>query len=414
MIFAHGPAGYLLSKSFFGKGWQQLLGKEKNILIASMIFFAIMPDLDFFYFYLINADTNHRNLLSHTPILYLGIGLLFWLVSFLRKNTRKKLFLRFLACSLVTGTIVGHLFLDSINAGVMWFWPFSERLYGIRAFKPEGLTFAGFSGQFFVLFLEIVIITCSGVFFVWQFFHQWKKEVLFLAAIFFLCSTSLLAYAQPSLYDGPFVFLEDNDHDGIQNSHDADIDDDGQPNTADNDSDGDGINNREDFLLSSQKLIGKWYDHNRGKFLNIPKNFGFLTNTDMVHYALVQTGIFLQQEMLNDFTAHPQRYLQIALNNSPQDNPYFYENIQNMLIYFENTGKVMKKVNSIAAGDIIFLFENERVTHIVIIYGVNPKTLELTLLEAHPDHKKSHLFTPQDLQNRGVYTGVIGVRMFEL
>ena len=30
-----------------------------------------------------------------------------------------------------------------------------------------------------------------------------------------------------------------------------------------------------------------------------------------------------------------------------------------MLIYFENTGKVMKKVNNIAAGDIIFLFENE-------------------------------------------------------
>ena len=146
------PAGYLLSKSFFGKGWQQLLGKKKTFLLQHDFLRSCL--ILIFYFYLINADTNHRNLLSHTPILYLGIGLLFWLVSFLRK-IREKVVSPLLACSLVTGTIVGHLFLDSINAGVMWFWPFSERLYGIRAFKPES-DFAGFSGQFFVLFWRLL------------------------------------------------------------------------------------------------------------------------------------------------------------------------------------------------------------------------------------------------------------------
>ena len=341
MIFGHMPAGFLVSESFRRTAWKQFSSKQKFWLTLVLVFFSAAPDLDLFYFYFVNASLNHRSLPSHSPLPYIAVFLIMLTIAKVRKFS----FIAWLGGAMLIGAVFGHLALDSINAGVMWLWPLSHHVYGLRGSIPEGISFLGFSGQHFILFLEILVITLALLTFTYR-CVKWKFFGYLVSTVFCVLGISVLSASTRYLYDAPFVFMSDNDHDGILNSDDEDMDNDGRSNHTDEDIDGDGVENREDFLRATALVTGKWYDSYRGKYLNISKNFGFVTESDIVSYPLAQAGFFLRSELAQDFVKNSSSYTGInyflsaktRAHNTPQDDPYFFERVYNYATYYENQG----------------------------------------------------------------------------
>lgn len=110
MLLAHLPSGYILSTFF----------RSRKTKIASIIG-SVFPDLDMFYFYLIDQrQTNHHDYWFHIPI--------FWLSLFILLNTFKKLtklpfsdYINAFFCGILL-----HLCLDSITGHINWLLPFHE------------------------------------------------------------------------------------------------------------------------------------------------------------------------------------------------------------------------------------------------------------------------------------------------
>lgn len=99
-------------------------GMEMSFLLAAFsIFFALLPDADFLYFYTKRHDTKHDHKhrdIIHYPLLYLPIGtILLWIMF------GKVWALVFLASSFF------HFLHDSIAIGwgIKWLYPFSKNNY---------------------------------------------------------------------------------------------------------------------------------------------------------------------------------------------------------------------------------------------------------------------------------------------
>ncbi|EKD76432.1 MAG: hypothetical protein ACD_43C00114G0001, partial [uncultured bacterium] len=80
MIIAHGPIGYLITraaKRWWGK--YNFSSRQQLMLLVTGTIGAMIPDLDLFYFYFIDATVAHRQLLTHSFIIYfciVAVGLL--------------------------------------------------------------------------------------------------------------------------------------------------------------------------------------------------------------------------------------------------------------------------------------------------------------------------------------------------
>lgn len=125
MIIGHLPAGYVFSKFVVGK----LAGKgfDLRYFVLAGVAGAIAPDLDMFYFYLVdNRQYHHHTYWTHYPIFWLGIlalsTLWFWLSA---KKSSALLGLAFSA----NGSI--HMVLDSIVGDVWWFAPIVDKPFAM-------------------------------------------------------------------------------------------------------------------------------------------------------------------------------------------------------------------------------------------------------------------------------------------
>lgn len=123
----HIAAGYLVSETLLRTFHFNISGTQFKELVLWGIFVGFAPDLDFFAafaksksFKIDLSKSNHRKFISHAPILWLVAGLVIYAFA-------KTDFYRAFGMILWLASW-SHFILDS-EWGIMWFWPFSKRLY---------------------------------------------------------------------------------------------------------------------------------------------------------------------------------------------------------------------------------------------------------------------------------------------
>ncbi|OGE80234.1 MAG: hypothetical protein A2826_03145 [Candidatus Doudnabacteria bacterium RIFCSPHIGHO2_01_FULL_43_23] len=141
-------------------------------LIASVI-----PDLDeFVVFYKVGRLTGdnkvpHRKFISHSPLLHLAIGAIAFLIANILGSQDWQLY----SVLYVVG-IWTHFVFDSFGYGIMWLWPFTPRLFSLRAreqdfqiketkFFAYWLEFLKIYSKDLVFWLELIVIAVALVVF---------------------------------------------------------------------------------------------------------------------------------------------------------------------------------------------------------------------------------------------------------
>ena len=130
----HIAGGYLVTRELLKVVPYHFNHEQTNWLYFWGMFFAFSPDLDFFYTFFkqkkftgITKDNNHRDLLSHVPILwFIGSAILFLLS---RSDFMHMVAILLWACSW------SHFLLDSIQDGVMWLWPLTRKRFALIPIK---------------------------------------------------------------------------------------------------------------------------------------------------------------------------------------------------------------------------------------------------------------------------------------
>lgn len=139
MFIGHLPAGYvsvkLLYKQFANTGVA-----ARYFVLAGMIG-AVAPDLDMFYFYLIdNRQNHHHTYWPHFPALWLAflVASSTWFIC-----TTKKAGASLALIFSMSGIV--HMLLDSIVGDVWWFAPLIDKSYAIftveAIYEPWWLNF---------------------------------------------------------------------------------------------------------------------------------------------------------------------------------------------------------------------------------------------------------------------------------
>lgn len=115
MLIAHLPAGFILGT--LARHWT---GNARAIMPAALLG-SVAPDLDMFYFYLVDGQqTHHHGYFTHWPLFWLALGsvvlpLVRWLWP------------RFVSAAVVFFiAVMFHMVLDSIAAPMHWLMPFSD------------------------------------------------------------------------------------------------------------------------------------------------------------------------------------------------------------------------------------------------------------------------------------------------
>lgn len=126
----HLAAGYLAAVAVIKIFKPELDQGQINTLLVWGTFFGMIPDLDSFWVFLKNKEmtfrdekTEHRNLVSHAPLLWIVLSALIIVLA-------DSVFVKYWAVILLCGTLT-HFILDSIQYGVMWLWPFSRDRFAL-------------------------------------------------------------------------------------------------------------------------------------------------------------------------------------------------------------------------------------------------------------------------------------------
>ncbi|MGL4666876.1 MAG: metal-dependent hydrolase [Saezia sp.] len=134
MFIAHIPSGYITVKLLCKRI------KQPSLSIKWLFFWGLLgsvaPDLDMFYFYLIDArQNNHHSYWSHYPILWFP-ALFMSYVSYRRSSSQRfKNFMVYATLFSFTGCM--HLILDSVVGGIWWLAPFIDRPYSLFPIYPK-------------------------------------------------------------------------------------------------------------------------------------------------------------------------------------------------------------------------------------------------------------------------------------
>ena len=123
MFIAHLPAGYISSTLLFPR--VQFSGVSAKVFAACAAVGAIAPDLDMFYFYLVDhGKRHHHNYVTHFPILWvtlLAISLIWF------RYGRSRSLAALAAIFSFNGLI--HMVLDTAVGSIKWLAPFVDRYF---------------------------------------------------------------------------------------------------------------------------------------------------------------------------------------------------------------------------------------------------------------------------------------------
>ena len=127
MFIAHLPAGYIISSLLLPR--LKCSRIDAKVFMASGALGAIAPDLDIFYFYLVDhKQHNHHSYFTHFPAFWASLLLIsaIWLYC-----SRSKTWPAIFTIFCLNG--FGHMVLDTVVGAIQWFAPFLDRYF---AFFP--------------------------------------------------------------------------------------------------------------------------------------------------------------------------------------------------------------------------------------------------------------------------------------
>ncbi|MFH2104880.1 MAG: metal-dependent hydrolase [Parcubacteria group bacterium] len=379
MIFAHAPAGFIAAY-ITRKIWRRGLSRRQT----SWLYFigtlgGILPDIDTLYYYLVDSHFSHRELITHTPILYIVICAILYLLGYLLK----KKFIRAFSLVIFFATL-SHLMLDSFNSGIGWLYPGTDLIFGLLGISVLA---EGWYGQYLLVITfstELAIFLVAGNIILFTKYRQRGRRLILLiiSVILLGFEVTVLCIIRPHLFvRNSDIYYGDYDRDGVANKNDYDIDDDGINNFSDQDADGDGRSNQEKAIMTAESMIGIYYDWTNKKYWAFLFRFGFLSNTDVVTRSYDGAGIYLHQEMERDFGSNPAGYI-----DSPADDK-FSNNPQNIYTYCQHQGSLLTEKQAIKPGDIVFyLGENSEVEHLALVVEIENK--EVMVIDAGFNEKK--------------------------
>lgn len=167
----HVAAGFITAKILLHYTHTSFSQAEITQLLWWGTFFGFSPDIDVFYFFLKHKtllvsgedshNDSHRKYISHAPSIWLCAGLLIYFVA-------PTAYWQYVGLLLWLGSW-SHFILDSVEYGIMWFWPFSSKVYALKSVNEKfAITEVGFIAhtmQFMRLYskrlsfyLELIII----------------------------------------------------------------------------------------------------------------------------------------------------------------------------------------------------------------------------------------------------------------
>ena len=130
MIFAHLPTGYVFS--FLNEKFivpKKIEKKYRKKMIYLTMLGSVFPDLDTMPFLADQGLAMHRKFITHTPFLYvvIGVAVYGWSLT-MRKGEKKKW--QWGLFAFLSG-VFSHLLADSVLVGVRWLYPFSDNYFAL-------------------------------------------------------------------------------------------------------------------------------------------------------------------------------------------------------------------------------------------------------------------------------------------
>ncbi len=138
----HLAGGYLAAHAVLFVMHPALPASDLALLAAIGTLAGEAPDIDLFFFYLAwrpgkkHAVRNHRDYITHAPIAWLTVCMVLGAIGCLLDSA----FIETLAAVIFAGTW-SHFIFDSIEYGVHWLWPFSNKRFCLRELpdaEPKG------------------------------------------------------------------------------------------------------------------------------------------------------------------------------------------------------------------------------------------------------------------------------------
>jgi len=147
MLVAHIVPGYFAaakSQSHWKPEWSR---GQRALLWATALASTVVPDLDVVYNALFRGFFNHNVLWTHSLFVYLGIGLLWWVLRYVERCS----YLSTLMGLVAVGGL-SHLALDIIAHGTPLLYPVSMVMIGIAPARVvEGGVWAYLTDPIFLL-----------------------------------------------------------------------------------------------------------------------------------------------------------------------------------------------------------------------------------------------------------------------
>lgn len=370
MLIAHGPLGYIIAETT-KRWWKSIITSKQRLRWVLIVGFigGIFPDIDLFFFYFIDASQSHRQLITHSLLIYAfvclcGIGVL--------KFSRFK-YAGVLIMVFGLGTM-SHVLTDMIVGMAVWLAPLSFELAGLVSF--EWYRHSIFIRYSHVTGMGIELLIISYALYIWirQYQPTWLKIYHISALLVIGLGLISLWYINEHVYKANgFFYYQDNDNDGVLNYDDRDIDGDGLLNIIDTDIDNDNEDNSVDFYLETFSMRGSLYDYTHGGIIEIPLRLGFVTPNDLIQRSYANVGIFFNREMTEDYNIDSTGY-----EFSPTDNA-FGSSTKNWQQWLSNTQALYAPTIQLNEFDILF-FESGHVGLLTRING------EDHVLEADTSH----------------------------
>ena len=138
----HLAGGYLVTRGLLAIFHPGFSATEIDSLLIIGTLAGEFPDVDLIRLYFDNKPldakttaskltTDHRTYITHAPLLWLLISLSTVVIGYLCSS----IFTEWIGWLILAGSW-SHLLLDSIEYGVMWFWPFSKRRFVLKKEMP--------------------------------------------------------------------------------------------------------------------------------------------------------------------------------------------------------------------------------------------------------------------------------------
>ncbi|MDE1975091.1 MAG: metal-dependent hydrolase [Patescibacteria group bacterium] len=168
----HLAGGYIVTRALLAWTHAAFSSAQNTALLVIGTIAGELPDIDLAWFYLTNVvnggsdKDNHRDHVTHAPLFWLTLSLTIVVIGYIIKD----IFVQYIGWSVLVGTW-SHFILDSIEYGIRWLWPFSNRRFCLREISDVGIT-----------------ATRGSLSYYWQFVTgHYPRRITFYAEILVVC-----------------------------------------------------------------------------------------------------------------------------------------------------------------------------------------------------------------------------------